>query len=166
VTDIPERGLSRSRAATEEERVELARELDIPSCESLSVTYELKPRRPAGHFTFTGNLEADVTQACVVTLDPVPAKLSETFTIDLGPPDALDEAHGTGDDERIVSSVPDIEPIEDGRIDVGTTVFGILSAVLPQYPRKPGVEFDWVDPKADGEQASPFAALAKLKPKP
>lgn len=167
VTDIPERGLSRSRTATDEERVELARELDIPSCESLSVTYEVKPRRPAGHFTLTGNLEADVTQACVVTLDPVPAKLSETFAIELGPPEALDgEAPGTGEDERIVSSVPDIEPIEDGRIDVGTIVFGILSAALPQYPRKPGVEFDWVDPKADGDTASPFAALAKLKPKP
>jgi uncharacterized metal-binding protein YceD (DUF177 family) len=167
VTDIPERGLSRSRTATEEERIELARELDITSGESLSVTYELKPRRAAGHFTLTGTLEADVTQACVVTLDPVPARLSEAFTVDLGPPEALDEeVPGTDDGERIVSSVPDIEPIEDGRIDVGAIVFGILSAALPQYPRKPGVEFDWVDPKADADTASPFAALAKLKPKP
>lgn len=167
VTDIPERGLSRSRTATEEERIELARELDIPSCERLRVTYEVKPRRAAGHFAFTGTLEAEVTQACVVTLDPVPASLSEAFAIELGPPAALDEeAPGTGEAERIVSSVPDIEPIEDGRIDVGTIIFGILSAALPQYPRKSGAEFDWVDPKADADPASPFAALAKLKPKP
>lgn len=167
VTDIPDRGLSRSRTATEEERIELARELDIPSCESLNVTYELKPLRAPGRFTFTGTIEAEVTQACVVTLDPVPARLSEAFDIELGPPKALDEeAPGAGDAERIVSSVPDIEPIEDGRIGAGTIVFGILSAALPPYPRKPGVEFDWVDPKADAGQASPFAALANLKPKP
>lgn len=167
VTDIPERGLSRSRTATEEERIELARELDISSCESLSVTYEVKPRRAPGRFTFMGTLDAEVTQACVVTLDPVPAKLSEAFTIELGPLDALDEeGPGTGGDERLVSSVADVEPIEDGRIDIGTIVFGILSAALPHYPRKPGVEFEWVDPKADADAASPFAALAKLKPKP
>ncbi len=45
-------------------------------------------------------------------------------------------------------------------------VFGLLSAALPPYPRKPGAEFDWVDPKAaDPSQASPFAELAKLKPR-
>jgi hypothetical protein len=39
VTDIGERPLARTRQATAEERVELARELDILSCEGLSVAY-------------------------------------------------------------------------------------------------------------------------------
>jgi len=166
VTDIGDRGLGQTREASEEERIELARELDIPSCERLSVTYELKPLG-AGRYTFGGTLDADVTQACVVTLEPVSAHLSEAFAIELGPTDALeDEPPVAGD--REVSSIPDVEPIEDGRIDVGSMVFGTLSAALPQYPRKPGVEFDWVDPKvaADPDGASPFAALAKLKPQP
>lgn len=166
VTDIPDRGLARTRKATDEERVELARELDILSCESLAVTYEIKPRG-AERYIFSGTLEADVTQGCVVTLDPVPARLSEAFEIELGPPAALaPEGGASAADELEVSSVPDVEPIEDGRIDVGTMIFGVLSAALPLYPRKSGVEFDWVDPKteADPEVASPFAALAKLKP--
>lgn len=166
VTDIAERGFARTRVATDEERLELARELDIPSCEALSVSYEIKPIR-TGCYTFAGTLEADVTQACVVTLEPVPLRLSEAFTVELGPAEALeDETPAAGD--REVLSIPDVEPIENDRIDVGTIVFGILSAALPPYPRKSEASFDWVDPKiaADPDGASPFAALAKLKPRP
>lgn len=166
VTDIPERGLSETRAATGEELIELARELDITSCDGVRVAYEIRPLG-AGRYRFAGSLEADVTQACVVTLDPVPAHVSEAFAIELAPAGELpDEEPVSGD--REVSSVPDLEPIEDGRIEVGAMVFAVLSAALPSYPRKEGAEFDWVDPKikADPEGASPFAALAKLKPRP
>lgn len=153
------------REATEDERIELARELDIPSCESLSVAYEIQPSG-RGRARLTGTLEAEVTQTCVVSLEPVPLRLSETLSIELGPPEALDdEPAGAGD--REISSLPDVEPVEDGRIDVGSLVFAILSAALPPYPRKSDAAFDWVDPKiaADPGAASPFAALSKLKPK-
>jgi uncharacterized metal-binding protein YceD (DUF177 family) len=166
ITDIGEHPLAEMREATAEELIELARELDILSCEGLKVSYVIKPLGK-GCYNFSGNLEAGVTQACVVSLEPVPARLSEAFSIELGPPEALeDETPADGD--REVSSVPDVEPIEDGRIEVGTMVYGVLSAALDPYPRKPGAEFDWVDPKlaADPDAASPFAALAKLKPKP
>lgn len=166
VTEIGERPISRKREATAEELVELARELDILSCESLSVAYEIKPLS-GGRFTFAGTLDAAVTQACVVTLEPVPARLSEVFSIELGPPETIqDEAPAIGD--REVSSIPDVEPIEDGRIEVGSLIYAVLSAALEPYPRKPDAAFDWVDPKADADPqaASPFAALAKLKPQP
>ncbi|MDQ8698286.1 DUF177 domain-containing protein [Hyphomicrobium sp. LHD-15] len=166
VTDIGERPLSETREATEEERIELARELDILSCEALKATYVIKALG-SGRYNFSGTLEAEVTQACVVSLEPVPGRLSESYSIELGPIEALqDETPVDGD--RVVSSVPDVEPIEDGRIEVGSMIFGVLSAGLDPYPRKPGAEFEWVDPKlaADPDGASPFAALAKLKPKP
>lgn len=163
VTDIPERGLSRMRTATEEERVELARELDILSCDSLKAAYEIKPRGNA-RYVLEGTLEADVTQACVVTLEPVAARVEEKFEVELGA--AADLVEDPVEDDLEVSSVPDIEPIENDRVEVGAILFGVLSAALPPYPRKPGVEFDWVDPKAEADPnaASPFAALAKFKP--
>jgi hypothetical protein len=166
VTDIGERPLSETREATAEERVELARELDILSCEAMKAAYAIKPIGP-GRYNFSGTLEAQVTQACVVSLEPVPARLSEAFSIELAPLEALEEEPPVVGD-REVSAVPDVEPIENGRIEVGAILFGVLSAGLEPYPRKPGVEFDWVDPKlaADPGAASPFAALAKLKPKP
>ncbi len=166
VTDIPERGLKATRTATAEERTELARTLDIPSVERVEVAYEIKPLG-GGRLRFAGTLDAEVTQACVVTLDPVPVRLSEAFAIELSPGEELaSEAPVSGD--REVSSVPDIEPIEDGRIDAGAMLFGVLSAALPPYPRKDGVAFDWVDPRieADPDGRRPFAALGKLKPRP
>jgi len=165
VSDIGDRTLNEKRVATEEERIELARELDIPSCESLRVAYQIKPHGK-GRYLFAGALDAEVTQACVVSLEPVPAVISEAFSIELGPAEELgDEPAVEGD--REVSSIPDVEPIEEGRIEVGTIPFAVLSAALPSYPRKENAEFDWVDPKAaaDPDGASPFAALAKLKPR-
>lgn len=156
----PER-VTQTRAATEEERAELARELDILSCDSLQATYALKSLA-GGRYAFTGNLDAEVTQACVVSLDPVPARIREEFSITLAPAAALeDEAIGAGD--REVSSIPDTAPIEDGRIEAGSLIYEVLSAALDPYPRKPGVEFDWVDPKLKDEDKGPFAALAQLK---
>lgn len=167
ITEIGDhRTLSRTRQATEEERIELARELDILACDSVSVDYAIKSLGK-DRYRFTGSLEAAVSQACVVTLEPVPARISETFSIDLGPLEALEDEPAPAGDREILS-MPDVEPIEDGRIDVGTMVFGMISAALDPYPRSANAEFDWVDPKikADPEAANPFAALAKLKPKP
>ena len=162
VHEIGPNGISETRTATEEERLELARELDIMSCERLGVSYKIEPRN-AERFAFSGRLTADVTQACVVSLDPVPARLEEEFTVTLAPPSTLeDELPVVGD--REVSSIPDTEPMTDGRIEAGKLIYEILSAALEPYPRKPGVEFDWVDPKLkDAGDQGPFAALAKLK---
>ena len=63
VSDISDRTLNEKRVATEEERIELARELDIPSCESLRVAYQIKPHGK-GRYLFAGALDAEVTQAC------------------------------------------------------------------------------------------------------
>lgn len=157
-------GLSETRKASAEERQELARTLDIPSCDALHVSYTITPLN-AGRFRFTGTLEAKVTQACVVTLEPVPSDIEERFAIELYP---AEEAAPLGDEgEQEVLSAPDMEPFENGRIDAGALVYEILSAALDPYPKKEGAEFDWVDPKtaADPGAVSPFAALAKLKPK-
>lgn len=164
VSEIGDKPLVRSRAATPEECVELARELDILACSSFDVSYEIRPLGKE-RYKLSGSFAANVEQACIVTLEPVPAAIKETFAVELAPAEVL-----SGDsadlDEIEVSSLPDVEPIENGVIEVGTILFGLLSAALPPYPRVEGAEFDWVDPKieADRETTSPFAALAKLKP--
>jgi uncharacterized metal-binding protein YceD (DUF177 family) len=162
---IGDRSLSETREASADERQELARMLDILSCDALKVSYTLTPLK-AGRFRLTGTLDAKVTQACVVTLEPVPSSIEERFAIELYPAGEA-RASGSAEGEQEVLSTPDIEPFEDGRIDVGDLVYELLSAALDPYPRKEGVEFDWVDPKtaADPGAVSPFAALAKLKPK-
>lgn len=160
LADIGPADVNQIRVATEEQRTELARELDILSCDSLKVAYRLKSLG-RGRYAFEGDIDAKVTQACVVSLDPVPAHIREDFSVTLAPAAALeDEPVVAGD--REVSSIADMAPIENDRIDAGSLIYEVLSAALDPYPRKPDVEFDWVDPKLK-EDKGPFAALAQLK---
>jgi uncharacterized metal-binding protein YceD (DUF177 family) len=164
-SEIGGRRLNESHEVSAEDRQELARMLDILSCDALKVTYALEPLKK-DRFRLSGTIEAKVTQACVVTLDPVPSTISERFSVELYPASEPAETEVDPEEQEVLST-PDIEPYEDGRIDVGAIIYEHLSAALDPYPRKEGAEFDWVDPKiaADPTAVSPFAALAKLKPK-
>jgi uncharacterized metal-binding protein YceD (DUF177 family) len=159
------RRVSETHDVGAEDRQELARMLDILSCEALKVRYTLEPLKN-DRFRLSGTIEAEVTQACVVTLEPVPSSISEQFSVELHPAAEAVETEDEPEEQEVLSS-PDLEAYEDGRIDVGAIVYELLSAALDPYPRKEGAEFEWVDPKiaADPTAVSPFAALAKLKPK-
>jgi hypothetical protein len=159
---IGDGGHREERRATPVEREAVARALDIPSCETLTARYEIEPLGE-GRFLMRGEIEADVTQACIVTLDPLPAHLADRFTVELRPAD--DVGHDDEAGERAILGGEDVEPIEDRRIEAGRIVFEHISAALDPYPRKPGAEFDWRDPKAeeDAKAGGAFAALAKLK---
>jgi hypothetical protein len=98
----------------------------------------------------------------VVTLDPLEARVEgafeRRFLPDLGEtdePDVFVEPEGEDPPESL------------GReIDLGEILVEELSLGLDPYPRKPGAELETA---AEGQSAprekSPFAALAKLKPK-
>ena len=58
--------------------------LDILSCDALRVSYTLEALEKE-RFRLSGTIEAGVTQACVVTLEPVPSTISETFSVELYP---------------------------------------------------------------------------------
>jgi uncharacterized metal-binding protein YceD (DUF177 family) len=159
--EVAGRSVSETRHATADELVELARTLDIPSFESLAVNYEIKPL-PRGRFRFSGEIKASLTQACIVTLDPVPAELTESFSVELLPEEELEVDNSEAEQE--ILSTPDLEPIADGRIEAGAIIYELISAALEPYPRKEGAEFDWIDPKAaEAASDNPFAVLKKLK---
>jgi hypothetical protein len=162
VTEIGEAGRGEERSANSAEREAVAKTLAILSCDQLTASYEVKPMG-SGRYRLTGDVEGDVTQSCIVTLDPVTSHISDAFAVELWPPDQM-PASGE-DEEREILAGDDVEAIENGRIPVGRIVFEHISAVLDPYPRKPGAEFDWRDPKAeaDAKAGGAFAALAKLK---
>ncbi len=102
------RRLNESHEVSAEDRQELARMLDILSVDALKVSYTLEPLKK-DRFRLSGTIDAKVTQACVVTLDPVPSTISERFSVELYP---ASEAADTEDEpeEQEVLSTPDIEP--------------------------------------------------------
>ena len=161
-TEVAESGTKVARQATPEERLRLADELKLLGCDRLAVSYVVRPFG-MGRFRLTGTLNADVTQACIVTLEPVPSKIDTVVEVEFWPPDLQPDAPNA---EVEILKAPEIEPIANGRIDVGRVVFESLATALDPYPRQSGARFDWEDPlQRDGGKANPFAVLAKLKDK-
>jgi uncharacterized protein len=165
VLDIPERGIKEQREATPEERAHIARALELAGCAALKAEYTVKPSLD-GRYRVFGTFAAEVTQACVVTLEPVDSTIEDGFDATFWPSEQVPAAEGgaiTLDDE------PEPEAIMGGQIAVGRIVFECLAAAIDPFPRKPGAELEQRASGPPGGEASkpesPFAVLAKIKPK-
>jgi uncharacterized metal-binding protein YceD (DUF177 family) len=172
VRSISETGQNAQLNATPVQCASLAQALDLVTLDSLSATYKLRSLH-RGRYRLTGRLYADVVQACIVTLDPVPAKVDEPIDMEFWPAEQLTAApkpgvtqessdeHNDTADFNALGDEP-AEPIDQGRIPLGRIVYELLSAGLDPYPRSPGAAFDWKT--KDVAPDNPFAVLAKLKP--
>jgi uncharacterized metal-binding protein YceD (DUF177 family) len=165
VHDIPESGLSTQREATPEELARIAQALDLIACAGLNVDYTIAPT-VGGHYRLSGRLRAEVSQACVVTLEPIDTTIEEAFEAVFWPQEHM-PAPESG--ELVVDDEPEREPIVAGQIAVGRVVFESLAATIDPFPRKPDAVLDWQSPNpADapgGKAENPFAVLANLKTK-
>jgi uncharacterized metal-binding protein YceD (DUF177 family) len=148
--------------ANESDRQDLAEALGILACQRLTVDYRLKP---AGRdrFKAVGHISADLVQACVATLEPVPEKIEEHFSIDFWPAEEIDEELPDGE-IHLDEEAP--EPIEHGEIALGRLVYELIAVAMEPFPRSPNAPAsDGSEPIATSGQKpeSPFASLAKLK---
>jgi uncharacterized metal-binding protein YceD (DUF177 family) len=104
-----------------------------------------------------------VTQSCVITLAPVPAKVAESFSADFA-----DEDRRKTDELDLDFEADDPpEPIRNGHIDLGELAAEQLALALDPYPRAPDAavpaEFS---PDLDAEEPAerpinPFSILKK-----
>jgi len=109
---------------------------------------------PGGVFAAEGRLKAELTQICVVSLDPFPAKVDERFEVHFVPEDQI----GDPDPDEEIDEIP----YQGFEIDLGEATAEQLALSLDPYPRKPGAV---LPPEASDEPVHPFAALARLPPK-
>lgn len=157
--DVPAQGLEYQRAASPQERAAIAKELGLAALDRLEASYRVTAIAGGG-WRLAGTLSADVVQSCVITLEPVPAQITETFKVEFWRD--LDEPEG-GEDKSVLDGA-DTEALEGDVIPAGRIVFECLSAALDPYPRKEGASLAWQDPKAgEPEKITPFSVLAKLK---
>lgn len=162
------RQTERQLEANEAERAALAEVLDLQAIHRLVAKVGLR-RLSSGLVEVKGSFESEVVQTCVVTLEPVPAKVAESFRLTFG--DAQPEPDLTEIDIDFDDSDPP-EPILDGKIDLGVIIAEQLSLGLDPYPRKEGAalpqEFEpkesdvVVDLELAGRR-KPFLGLDKLK---
>ena len=153
--------------ADERERKALARLWDILGVEALSAELKIRRWKKDG-VKVIGAVHAEVTQACVVTLDPVRQVIDEDIEEIFVPEgSALARIPANDAGEIIVDpDGPDLpEPFTGDEIDVGAFVAEMAAMALDPYPRRPDVQFDGHVERdlADEKKPSPFAVLKNLK---
>ncbi|HEX9461168.1 MAG TPA: DUF177 domain-containing protein [Alphaproteobacteria bacterium] len=146
-------------AATAEERAALARRFGLLGVGRLEARVRLRRTQGGTALRLSGHLDADVTQACVVTLEPVQGQIAQDFTVLYGQAPSGTDVTIDPDAESVV------EPWPEGPLDIGEAVAQELVVALDPYPHAPGaaLESAWrPEPGSEGP-AKPFASLAKLK---
>lgn len=162
VDDVPEAGRHVKLSADAATRAVIAAHAGLRSLERLDAVFEVT-RHGRDGLRVTGEVSADVGQACVVTLEPVDNKVSEQFDIDFLPASAAEHAKTLSDTVDEGGDEPP-ELLKDGSVDLGALAVEFLILGLDPYPRKPDAEF--AAPQVENAPDGPFAALAKLKPGP
>lgn len=162
--------------AAPSERAAVARRLGILGIDRLAA--ELTVSNLGGRlYRVEGGWEAEVRQACVVTLEPVPARLTGRVqaAYEAGAPASGIGASGigasgtgAGSSEIVVD--PDAEdpaePLPAEGLDLGELVVQELAVALDPYPRAPGAEIAAeYRPSEGGDDSGPFARLKALKGK-
>lgn len=163
VEAIRQRGTDVVLRPDEAERAALARALELSALDGLVARYHLT--RNGDKVKLSGEIEAELQQVCVVTLEAFPVSLKIPVKLDFAP--ELEEilprklADQEIDLEVRLNEEDPPEPIVDGTVDLGVVTQEFLALSIDPYPRKPGVSFD--ADEAGVAPESPFAALAKLK---
>jgi uncharacterized metal-binding protein YceD (DUF177 family) len=125
----------------------------------------------ASRFALDYRLEAEVTQACVVTLEPVVSRIERTFSRALHFTGGGRSAARGGESPKPLEidfsgqdpeGTEEPEEIDSLHVDLAAPALEEFLLALDPYPRRPGVAFE---PGA-GEvlkPQSPFAVLKSLK---
>jgi uncharacterized metal-binding protein YceD (DUF177 family) len=145
--------------AAEAERAALAKRFGLEAIGRLKAAVGLRSETAGRRVRLKAHFEAEVVQSCVVTLEPVPARLEGDFEV------LYDRAvEPPGREVVIDSGDVDVVPLEGDTIDIGEAVAEELSLSLDPYPRASGAEIEGAEPAGDAGHR-PFEMLARLKGK-
>jgi uncharacterized metal-binding protein YceD (DUF177 family) len=150
-----------SFTATEEERAGLAQFADVARVEKFVAQVVLqKPAPNSFHLDVT--LEADIVQACVVSLADVPTHIERRFVRELHFNPALKRTKepSPAEDDLLGDDKP--EEIDSLHYDLAGPLIEELVLAIDPYPRAPGTEFKAPEETQDTPE-SPFAVLKGLK---
>ena len=162
IDKLPASGRRLKVFATLEQLAEITKIAGVAEVSRLNAALHLTPLK--GGVQVTGQLEAGVVQPCVVTLEPVPQKVSEPLSrIFSSAPDIHAEA-GAGSEKFIDLESDDLPDFFDGiELDLSAYILEILGLAIDLYPRAPGAEMSAEQKGDDPAELSPFSALKSLK---
>ena len=170
----PDAGIDVLVIADPTERQALARRFDLLEVTSLRGHGRLERSGGRAELVLRGWLEADVVQACVRSLEPVPAAIRQPIRRRYLPAVGDDPTRAQGQPTAVVDLDDDDDEVEalTGRaIDLGEVFAEELGLALDPYPRAPGattIEAELLGPHVrvgEAESSTPFAALRRLQEK-
>lgn len=153
--------------ATKAEQDELRRRFGLVALTDLAAEGTIYPLQDGTGLRVEGHLRANVTQNCVVTLEPVDQEIDEDFSLEFGATgDVIEAASG---EMVILADQEQPEPMPEHGLDVGGLVAEQLALAIDPYPRKEGADLrqvlDRLGIDAQAGKPNPFAALEALKTK-
>ncbi len=162
IDKLPSAGRSLAVDANEAERAAIAEAMNIVSVERFVANLTIAPIR--GGLRALGHLDAAVTQASIVSFEPVPEIISEAIDRVFlhGPRDHQPPAPGS---EIFIDLEDDDFPdhIDGPEVDLSALLLETLALALSPYPRREGEALDTLGVGANEPEAGPFAGLASLK---
>jgi Large ribosomal RNA subunit accumulation protein YceD len=155
----PREGQTVTIEATPAEREALASFYKLPAITTLTATLRVERWGRAGA-RVTGAVHGELTQICVVSLEPFPATVDEAVDVRFAPKTAADSKLSAADEVEAFSLDDEDGPdlLIDGKIDLGALAAEFFALGLDPYPRKRGAIFK----QSAGSDPidSPFSVLA------
>ena len=146
---VGRRGAEITVEASAAECAALAARLGLAGLAALRCRFELA-ELPGGAVAAQGQLSAQLTQDCVVSLEPFDSVVEEKFAVRFVVEEQPEEDIDPDSEDEIVY---------DGyTIDLGEAATEQLALGLDPYPRRPGAV---LDEAAEPASSSPFAALRR-----
>ena len=166
LTNVLENGADLRIAPGAGEREQIAAWLEIESLDGLKAVIKLT-RSGSGRYVYRAHFDADVVQASVVSLEPVPSHLTADFerSYQLAPKPSRPGRKRNA--APVVALNPDDEDapelLDSPVIDIAAPVLEELALALDPYPRKEGESFAPPPESAESAPNNPFAILKSLK---
>lgn len=163
VEDLDSDKVSVTLEASEEERDDMVRRLNVEAIKKASADLTLEREGHAIHVY--GQFQATVTLNCVVTLESFEANLSEPVdgwfadkdkAVSFAAAKREREVAATDAEVEIIEEKDDPEAIIDGQIDLGELVTQHISLAIPPYPHKEGAIYEYGDDQIQVDESSPL----------
>jgi len=165
VRNLPAKGITATFTADPEQRRQLAEAHGLLSVEGFSTELLVRPWKKDG-IQVSGRVKAEITQACVVTLEPLTARIDEDVSAILVPENSrLARIEGENAEIILQAEGDDLPEIFSGdSVDVGALAEEFFELAIDPYPRKEGSELDRSAEGGEETGGGPlYEALRKLK---
>lgn len=175
--EIDDRPFKVTISPSAEQCEDLARRLEVETVNDIKADLTLSREQGGLVVHVTGKLTANLTQICVVSLDPFENIIEEQVEGWFASKDQAVSFAGAKKEQQVKKSQAEVkileesedpEPIIGGKIDLGELVTQHLSLAINPYPHKEGVKYELGDEdegsrKASSLRKNPFEALKDWK---